>query len=166
MKDKTVKLKLDIPVTLLAKLERKGQTIEDYLYVLLDRSIYKQHSSLTDVGILTRTYAYFKRDCKSEGELEYTKDEFIRYFLSDASFTKLFKKYKKSGFIKELMPSFKRHRKLKKVKVAVYKDMVNSKAVVHNSVTYTSIEKAIKATGYNRVEIHKMIIEDNGFKYA
>jgi len=169
MKYKTIKVKLTLQKPLYDKLAETPLPLNLIIQSKLQDCFYKNgNQALTNKeqkGLLTRTYSYFKL---KGGKLEYSKYEFIQHFLSDATFTKLFKKYKKSGFKKDLMPSLIRHKKLKKVEVTTFKERLEktkrNRATeviwydrIDNIKLYASITDAVKDRGVSRVNVTKAL---------
>jgi len=172
MKYKTIKVKLTLQKPLYDNLAETPLPLNLIIQGKLEDCFYKGSNktvnSKSQEGILIRTYSYFRKG----GKLDYSRDAFIRYFLSDASFTKLFKKYKKSGFKKDLMPSLIRHKKLKKVEVTTFKERLqtakNNRATeviwydrIDNPKLYASITDAVKYTGVSRVNVIKALKQPN-----
>ena len=110
--------------------------------------------------ILSRAYSYHARTIN----LSYTKYEFFERFKNDNKFNKLYVKYVKSNYDKNLRPSFIKNEKLENVKVVTYAKVMmprSTKPIQHKHIgrvtQYDSISKAVKATGFSRSYIQKKL---------
>lgn len=119
---------------------------------------------LAPLVILSRAYAYHKR----VHNIEYTKSEFVEHFQNDKKFNKIYRTYMESNFDKQEMPSFKKAKKLKDVKVLPYKKVMkrsNAKSVTrdyYGEITeYQSIRQAAIDLGLN-TNVLKNIIKSKG----
>ncbi len=130
-----IKMSIETPIynELMNKHDYIENAIEEVLKKNFNERANKSLSSRNIDGILIRTYNGYK------GDKNYTKDEFIHFMQCYKKFTKLFKKYKKSGFNKKLMPSFIMHPNLNDVQVMTYKERL---VIANNLRQKTKLDKS------------------------
>ena len=164
---KTIKVKLTLcenAMNHLSTYPSAGIEVSDIINKLFTpRENNKDLSANSKHTILTRAYRYHA----SVINLSYTKYEFFERFKDDKKFEKLYVKYVKLRYDKNLRPSFVKSTKLDDVKVTTYeKNMLakNTKAIQYTYMgkrkQYHSISKAVKDTGFSRAYIQKLLALD------
>ena len=160
----TIKLKLtlcDNAINHLSSFTSKGIEVSDIINKLFTP---KENNNALSANskhtILARAHAYHARTIN----LSYTKYEFFERFKNNKAFDKLYIKYVKSHYDKNLRPSFMKNKELKKVKVMTYAKIMmprSTKPIEHKYIgkitRYDSISKAVKATGLSRSYIQKQL---------
>ena len=133
---KTIKIKLHLEDEAMQQLEKYQNHTKELSDIINNYYVRGKGRSTKDgvskTVLLTRAYNNHAKAI----ELSYTKQKFIEYFMADKKFNELYSNYEADLWRKPSLPSFKKHKKLKKIKVMTYAEVMQRNNATPVTIDY------------------------------